>query len=78
MPSCEKCWRDAHGDPEKYRRLLEKRNASGRKCTPEQQAGGEDAELCEFCGRRTVHVYSDVCMVPGCLHGQVKHDQVST
>ncbi len=45
MAACEKCWTDAY-DPsstksqaERYRELVEERTASGRICTPKQQAG---------------------------------------
>lgn len=65
MPSCEKCWRDARGDAEEYSRLVKERDEVGNKCTPEQQAGHE-AGTCEFCLRKTVHMYSEVCMVEGC------------
>ena len=65
MPSCEKCWIDAHGNPDEYRRLLEQRNKTGNVCSPEQQAGPE-AETCPFCLRETVHMYSEVCMNPQC------------
>lgn len=66
MPSCEKCWRDARGDAEEYARLLRERDESGQVCTPEQHAGGDEAETCELCLRKTVHMYSGVCMVDGC------------
>lgn len=63
MPSCEKCWVDAHagdhtgeGHAKMYARLIRERN-----CTPEEQAG-EDAGTCPHCGRRAVHQYCDVCM----------------
>lgn len=73
MPSCEKCWRDACGEPRDYANLVHLRSRNGDVCTPEEQAGGQDATVCPFCGRRTVHVYSEVCMVEGCV-GQSKHD----
>ena len=63
MPSCEKCWRDANGDPEEYSRLFDER--SGTPCTPEEQAG-PDAMKCEVCNRFTVHQYAHVCVL--CAH----------
>ena len=64
MVSCEKCWIDAGGDSERYNKLVEQRNLSGDLCSPEEQAG-LDATECEFCGRRTVHQCTDVCVVCG-------------
>jgi hypothetical protein len=61
MPSCEKCWRDAHGDSKEYRRLI----SSGKvACTPEEQAGPE-ATLCPRCQRMTRHQGCRVCMICG-------------
>ena len=63
MPSCEKCWRDAHaaGDVvEEYNRLLK-----SRVCTPEQQAG-DAAERCPTCHRLTLHQWTRECMNPDC------------
>lgn len=37
MSACEKCWRDARGDPDRYRELLEQRKSNP--CSPEEQAG---------------------------------------
>ena len=65
MPSCEKCWIDARGDAEQYERILTQRNTNSMECTPEQQAG-PDAGQCPFCLRKTMHMYSDVCMVKAC------------
>jgi len=62
MPSCEKCWEDAFGNPEKYRELIEERKNDP--CTPEEQAG-EDATECPKCKRKTVHQYAKICMVCG-------------
>ena len=64
MASCEKCWRDARGDPDRYVELLAERHESP--CTPEQQAGGIYADECEVCGRFTVHAHWGRCMVPDC------------
>ena len=44
---CEKCWEDAYrrnlengkGQPENYIELVKERNASGKICTPKEQAG---------------------------------------
>ena len=46
-----------------YESILRRRNETG-KCTPEQQAG--EGTECPGCHRMTVHMYSKVCMVPGC------------
>ena len=59
MSSCEKCWRDAGGDPLAYRRLIEARKEDP--CTPEQQAGDEATE-CRSCERMAVHQYTGECM----------------
>jgi hypothetical protein len=66
MSSCEKCWRDAGGDAEKYHQLVKERNAAGMQCTPEEQAGGEYATACPSCGRKTVHMHSGQCMNQEC------------
>jgi len=71
MSGCEKCWRDAHGDPyesvtSRYHELLAIRN-----CTPEEQAG-PDAAPCVECGGRMVrHQWTGECMADG-AHGFVK------
>ena len=70
MPSCEKCWNDAHSrmratgkdQAECYRELLEERKDNP--CTPEEQAG-EGATECPKCKRMTVHQYAHVCMICG-------------
>ena len=65
MPSCEKCWADAHRDPyksvvEEYERLVKERT-----CTPEEQAG-PDASICFRCnGIRTIHQHCGICMSCG-------------
>ena len=56
MVSCEKCWRDAGGNPDEYHRLLAERD-----CTPEQQAGPE-AKKCPECGRIALHQHVGDCM----------------
>ena len=61
MASCEKCWRDSGGDSDWYARLLLTRN-----CTPNEQAGGVDAGLCDKCGRQTVHAFTKNCMHTDC------------
>lgn len=63
MVSCEKCWRDARENSDKYRKLLAERNKTG-KCTPEEQAGLE-ATVCQKCGRKAVHQHCYVCMACG-------------
>lgn len=68
MPSCERCWRDAHsGYPyvdvaERYAELIAERRETP--CTPEQQAG-PDAWNCPKCDRRTIHQWCGVCMACG-------------
>jgi hypothetical protein len=69
MPSCEKCWSDAHRGQqfsvhEEYRRLIAERDRSGNPCTPEQQAG-PDALQCAKCRRWASHQHCGVCMVCG-------------
>ena len=72
MPSCEKCWSDAHTQytvmtgtvADEYSRLITGRDETGHTCTPEQQAGEEAAE-CPECGRRAVHQWCKVCMACG-------------
>ena len=64
MPSCEKCWSDACGVPDRYNELIEERKQNP--CTPEQQAGGEYAGECERCGRKTVHCVVGRCVNPEC------------
>lgn len=59
MASCEKCWRDAGGNPDRYRELVH-----SRECSPEDQAG-EGAETCPKCGRAAMHIYCHVCMSCG-------------
>ena len=60
MPSCERCWQMANGDPEKYNQFL-----GVNECTKEEQAGGQDAGDCPSCGRKTVHLYARYCIVCG-------------
>ena len=62
VSACEKCWGDAWGDPDTYRRLLNER--ADKPCTPEQQAG-EFAFVCDHCKRKTIHGITHVCMVCG-------------
>lgn len=69
MPSCEKCWRDSaiermFNDENGYRKLIERRDAEGKTCTPEEQAG-PDATDCDKCQRRTRHQHCQVCMACG-------------
>jgi hypothetical protein len=68
MATCERCWRDADGDPEKYESFLRIRAGGPNglpECTPEEQAG-EDAKLCPNCGRQTIHQHCGDCMVSDC------------
>jgi hypothetical protein len=62
MSSCEKCWSNAGGDPQRYGELLET-----PKCTPEEQAG-PGAAFCPVCNRVTLHQYTHMCM-NGCYKG---------
>ena len=62
MSSCEKCWRDACGDPDRYSVLMLERTEN--KCTPEEQAGPDRSE-CDKCGRKTRHQYTRECMACG-------------
>ncbi len=68
MPTCEKCWRDAHvGDFDvaaNYSRLIEERK--GDPCSPEEQAG-ENAQRCSVCGRITLHQHTGECMNGVCV-----------
>lgn len=57
MSACEKCWADAGGDSDEYRRLIEVREP----CTPEQQAG-LDASECPDCNRLAIHQHTGECM----------------
>ncbi len=66
MPSCEKCWADAYGNPVRYSRLIKERKDN--KCSPEEQAG-EYASICPKCNRRTIHQYANICMNPDCVSG---------
>lgn len=61
MASCEKCWQESCGDPDRYKDLLK---ING--CSPEEQAGGTEAKVCKKCNRKTIHVYVDRCMNPDC------------
>jgi len=63
MSSCEKCWRDACGDPEKYGLLVNLRKENP--CTLEEQAG-KDAALCKSCERKTVHQICNFCINRKC------------
>jgi len=60
MASCERCWRNAGGNPERYAELVKTET-----CTPEQQAG-TNAGRCPDCGRMTIHQYCCICMNPLC------------
>ena len=64
MPSCEKCWTDAGGNPDRYSRLIKEREDTP--CTPEEQAG-EYADVCPKCKRKTIHQYVKKCTNPFCV-----------
>jgi hypothetical protein len=72
MSSCERCWKDAGGDPFVYTDLLKE-----RKCTPEEQAG-EYAGECPWCDRKTLHQHTGEPMC-GCprspREGIIGHSQ---
>ena len=70
MASCEKCWKDAKGDPERYRELMDERTGTDQECTPEEQAGGEYAGLCPQCNRKTVHCVVERCVNPVCVESE--------
>ena len=74
MSACEKCWRDAGGDPDRYQELLKLRKWPDKACTPNEQAGGIDAGYCESCGGRTVHLYTHECMNPKCESNGLTHE----
>ena len=52
MSACEKCWRDAGGNHERYLELLKERE--GNPCTPAEQAGDDydGAPYCSDCGAK--------------------------
>jgi hypothetical protein len=65
MPSCERCWSDAHRADGHHDMLAEyERLVAERDCTPEEQAGTL-AEVCGDCERITVHQHAHVCMACG-------------
>lgn len=72
MATCEKCWRDAGGDPERYNQLIVERRDTP--CTPEQQAGEKHAGKCAVCGRQTVHCVVGRCVNPECESGKAMRD----
>lgn len=55
MSACEKCWADTGGVG--YLELMKEREAAGRVCTSEEQAG-PDAGECRLCKRKTLHQYT--------------------
>lgn len=59
MTVCEKCWKDAGGDPDRYTVLV-----LSRDCTAEERAG-EGAKRCPQCGRNTVHIHAGHCTACG-------------
>jgi len=71
MSSCEKCWRDSRSVEDYHNLLHERRNSP---CTPEEQAG-KDAQICPFCGKRTVHQFTGECMVQECKLRGEKNDR---
>ena len=75
MSSCEKCWRDAGRDPDRYNYLISVRTGD-RVCTPEEQAGGKKAGWCDICKRQTVHLYTKKCVNIECKHSRPVDKQV--
>lgn len=67
MTSCEKCWRDAGGDAERYRELIAERSGD-MECSYEDQAGGDAAGTCPHCKRQAVHHICNRCMNRDCTH----------
>lgn len=72
MASCEQCWKDAQGremsDHSKsvadhYKDIMEERKDN--QCPPELQAG-DNAGYCTICKRKTIHQYTNQCMVSVC------------
>jgi len=68
MSSCEKCWSDSGGSPERYHELVLER--AKNPCTPEEQAG-EDADYCDGCDRKTVHQHTGQCVNNECVRNKV-------
>lgn len=75
MTSCEKCWRDAKGNPDRYAELIESRTGTADECSPEEIAGGEDAGECRHCQRQTVHCVVGRCMNPRCARYEMGDDE---
>ena len=67
MAGCEKCWNDAYtrsrctgkSQAECYSELIIERKDNP--CNAEQQAGA-DRTVCLYCGLKTVHQYTKICM----------------
>jgi hypothetical protein len=53
MSSCEKCWAESGGDPDRYTELLHRKP----RCTPEEQAGPY-ASRCPHCRLLTIHQHT--------------------
>lgn len=68
MASCEKCWREAGGDAERYGELMRTKPTA---CTPEEQAGWAAGD-CPDCKRRTVHQFANICMACGWRKGEIR------
>ena len=63
MGACEKCWRDAHnrfaanptkGQADYYQELIRERDAAGKTCTPQEQAGDfwDEKQQCDIRNAR--------------------------
>jgi hypothetical protein len=71
VSSCEKCWTDSRGVNMPYDLLVKRRDADGRTCTPEQQAG-PGADECPVCKRWTLHQHTGqpMCGCPSPQHAE--------
>jgi hypothetical protein len=80
MPCCEKCWSDSqvpYAKHDAYSKLVHERNATGHRCTPEQQAG-RDAGMCPHCKRYSMHQHvRGVCMNENCISKVLPHSKES-
>ncbi len=64
MSSCERCWKEANGNADRYHELL-----AINRCSPEEQAG-ENATECPHCHRLTVHQRVHYCVNLDCSAGR--------
>lgn len=70
--TCERCWWHSSGAPaafcssQEYSEHVVLEHDEYGPCSPEAQAGGDDARECPRCNRMTVHLWSGVCRVGFC------------